>query len=99
MIGHDNGRIATVNIDGTDQKVHNTTHCDGECWGLEIIPEHGTFLTTGDDNQFCEVSITEKKVTRTGVVWSAEQNNNGNPYTTTKIRSTASSLCDFPAHQ
>lgn len=50
LIGHDNGRIVTVNIDGTDQTLVNTSHCDGEAWGLEIIPESGTFLTCGDDN-------------------------------------------------
>ena len=85
-------------LDGTDQKIHNQTHSDGECWGLEVIPENGTFLTSGDDNKFHEVSITDKKVTRSGVVWTADQNNNGSNYTTSKIRSTASTLCDFPAH-
>ena len=50
LLGHDNGRIVTVNVDGTDQQLHNYSHCDGEAWGLEIIPEAGTFLTCGDDN-------------------------------------------------
>jgi hypothetical protein len=46
-----------------------------------------------------EVSIKDKRVVRTGVIWSAEQNNNGNPYSSNKTRSTASTICDFPAHQ
>lgn len=50
LVGHDNGRIVTVNLDGTDQTLVNTSHCDGESWGLEIIQESGTFLTSGDDN-------------------------------------------------
>ena len=98
LLGHDNGRIVTVNVDGTDQQLHNYSHCDGEAWGLEIIQEAGTFLTCGDDNQFLEVSIKDKRVVRSGTIWSAEQNNNGNPYTTNKMRSTASTICDYPAH-
>jgi len=50
VLGHDNGRIVTVNMDGTDQTLVNTTHCDVEPWGLEIIQEAVTFLTCGDDN-------------------------------------------------
>jgi len=86
-------------MDGTDQTLVNTTHCDGESWGLEIIQESGTFLTCGDDNQFHEISIAEKRVIRSGTIWTAEQNNNGNPYTTNKIRCTASTISDYPAHQ
>ena len=92
LVGHDNGRICTFDITGQDYKLHNVSHHDGECWGLEIIPENGTFLTTGDDNQFHEVSIAERKVTRSGTVWAADQNNNGNSYTTNKIRCRVSGL-------
>lgn len=99
VLGHDNGRIVTVKLDGTDQTLVNTTHCDGESWGLEIIQESGTFLTCGDDNQFHEVSIIDKKVLRSGTIWTAEQNNNGNPYSTNKIRCTASTISEYPAHQ
>ena len=85
LVGHDNGKICTVNVDGTGMTTHNQSHCDGESWGLEIIPASGTFLTCGDDNKFMEVSIREKKVLRTGKIWTKELNNDKN-YETKKIR-------------
>lgn len=98
LIGHDNGRICTTDIEGNNMVTHNYSHCDGESWGLEVIPQHGTFLTCGDDNQFLEISIRDRKVLRSGKIWTKEMNND-KPYETKKIRSTASTLCDFPAHQ
>lgn len=50
LVGHDNGRIQVCNVDGTEKELVNVSHCDGEAWGLEIVPEKGTFLTCGDDN-------------------------------------------------
>lgn len=97
-IGHDNGRIATCVIESEEQAVHGISHFDGEVWGLEVMPEMGTFITSGDDNQFMEVNIKDKKVLRTGHVWIPEYNN-GMAYETKKIRSTASTLCSFSAHQ
>jgi len=66
LIGHTNGKICTVGVDGSNMVTHNQSHCDGESWGLEVIPAQGTFLTCGDDNQFMEVSIKDKKVLRCG---------------------------------
>ena len=60
LVGHDNGRIVTLDLEGNDQQLVNVSHHDGECWGLEIIPEQATFLTCGDDNEFHEVSIKDK---------------------------------------
>jgi hypothetical protein len=97
LIGHDNGRIATVMLDSEEQTIHNYSHHDGECWGLEIIPETGCLLTSGDDNQFMEFDIKSRKLVRSGYVWLPEYNN-GKPYELTKIRSTASTLCSYPAH-
>jgi hypothetical protein len=98
LIGHDNGRICTTDLEGKNFVTHSISHHDGEAWGLEVIPKQGTFLTCGDDNQFMEVSIRERKVLRSGKIWTKEQNGD-KPYDTKKIRSTASTLCDFPAHQ
>lgn len=98
LIGHDNGRICTTDLEGKSFVTHSISHHDGEAWGLEVIPKQGTFLTCGDDNQFMEVSIRERKVLRSGKIWTKEQNGD-KPYDTKKIRSTASTLCDFPAHQ
>jgi hypothetical protein len=50
LIGHDNGVIATANIDTEAQQIHSNSHCDGEVWGLEINPDKGTFYTSGDYN-------------------------------------------------
>ena len=97
MIGHDNGRIVTTDLEGKNQTIHSISHNDGEAWGLEIIPKTGTFLTCGDDNQFMEVDIREKKVLRVGKIWTKEMNGD-KPYETKKIRSTASTLCEFPPH-
>lgn len=55
-------------------------------------------MTCGDDNQFLEISIREKKVLRSGKIWTKELNGD-KAYETKKIRSTASTLCEFPAHQ
>jgi len=60
LIGHDNGKIQTVNVDGTDKKLINASHCDREAWGLEVIQEKGTYLTGGDDNLIYEYSIKDK---------------------------------------
>ena len=98
LLGHDNGRIATVMLESEEQTVHNYSHHDGEVWGLEIIPETGKILTCGDDNEFMEFDIKTKKLVRKGYVWLPEYNN-GKPYELTKIRSTASTLCSYPPHQ
>jgi hypothetical protein len=72
LVGHDNGRICTVDINN-DNIVHvNTSHHDGECWGLEIIQENGTFLTCGDDNEFHEFSLRSKDVVRSGKIWTLD---------------------------
>ena len=98
LVGHDNGRIVTLDVEGRNQQLIGTSHHDGECWGLEVLPEQGTFLTCGDDNEFHEVNIKEKKVVRTGKIWLPELND-GKAYETSKIRSTASTLSSYPPHQ
>jgi len=98
LVGQDNGRIQTVGVDGKDLQTVNTTHMDGEAWGLEVIQEKGTFLTCADDNQIFEYSIKDKQVVKEGKVWSAELFA-GKPYETSKIKSTASTLSALPAHQ
>ena len=69
LVGHDNGRIVTVNIDGSDQQIHNISHHDGESWGLEVISQNGTFLTCGDDNSFHEISLKDRKVIKSGKIF------------------------------
>jgi len=93
LVGQDNGKILTVGVDGNDQKIISNSHTDGENWGLEVIQDKGTFLTSGDDNKILEINIKDKKVMREGKVWSAELFD-GQHYKTKKIKSTASTLCD-----
>jgi WD40 repeat protein len=98
LVGHDNGRICTVDVNGGEHITQNVSHHDGESWGLEVIIKKGTFLTCADDNEFHEYSIRNKKHIRSGKIWTKEMNN-GNSYETKKIKSTASTLCDYPAYQ
>jgi WD40 repeat protein len=98
LVGHDNGRICTFDVTGENYKLHSVTHHDGECWGLEILPETNTFLTCGDDNEFHEYSLRTKSWLRAGKIWTRDINE-GQAYATKKIKSTASTLCDYPAHQ
>jgi hypothetical protein len=65
-IGHDNGTIQTVNVDGTGREVVNVAHHDGESWGLMVLEDKGTFLTCGDDNKIFEFSIKDKKLVKQG---------------------------------
>jgi WD40 repeat protein len=98
VVGHDNGKIITVNVDGTNQQIVNTSHHDGESWGLETIPSTGTFLTCGDDNTFHEFSIKERRLIKSGKIFTLE-NNEGRPYQTNKPKSTASTLTNYAVHQ
>jgi len=98
VVGHDNGKIQTVNVDGTNKQLVNASHCDGESWGLQVIEEKGTFLTCGDDNIIYEFSIKDKAMVREGKVWTYDMYG-GKPYETNKIKSTASTLSSAPAHQ
>ena len=59
LCGVDNGKIITVNVDGSNKEIHSTTHCNGEAWGLHVIQDKGTFFTCDDDNNFFEYSIAE----------------------------------------
>lgn len=99
LVGQDCGRILTVDVEGaTPEKIHMASHFEGECWGLQIIPEFGTFLTCADDNEFHEYNIVNKTFVRAGKVWTQELND-GKEYSTKKIRSTASTMSGLPAHQ
>lgn len=98
LIGHDNGRICTVDINGNEHSTQNISHHDGEVWGLEILPKKGTFLTCADDNEFHEYSIRNKRHMRSGKIWTKDMNG-GNPYETKKNKSTASTLSDYPPYQ
>lgn len=98
LVGHDNGRICTVDVNGNEHTTQNVSHHDGEAWGLEVISKKGTFLTSADDNEFHEYSIRNKKHIRSGKIWTKEMNG-GNAYETKKIKSTASTLSDYPPHQ
>ena len=64
LIGHDNGIIQTVNVDGSGKQIVNASHHDGETWGLCVVESKGTFLTCGDDNTIYEVSTKDKKMIR-----------------------------------
>jgi len=96
-VGHDNGKIQTVNVDGTNRQIVNASHFDGEAWGLQVIEDKGTFITCGDDNLIYEYSIKDKKMVREAKVWTYDMYG-GKAYETSKIKSTASTLSSTPVH-
>jgi len=98
LVGHDNGKIQVVNVDGTDKQLVNCSHFDGESWGLEVINDSGTFLTCGDDNMVYEFSIKDKKCVKQGKIWTFDLYG-GKPYETSKIKSTAATMSSHPVHQ
>jgi len=98
VVGHDNGVIQTVNVDGTNKQVVQISHHDGESWGLQVIQDKGTFLTSGDDNQFYEYSIADRKCVKKGKVWTMELFG-GKDYNTPNMKSTASTLSSYPVYQ
>lgn len=98
LVGHDNGKIQTVNIDGTGKQLVNASHCDGESWGLHILDDKGTFITCGDDNIIYEFDMKQKKMLKEGKIWTYDMYN-GKPYETQKIKSTASTLSGYPVNQ
>ena len=98
LVGQDCGRICTVDVEGAQQKLISATHFEGECWGLDIIQENGTYLTCADDNEFHEYNIVNKQFVRSGKVWTQELND-GKDYASKKIRSTASTMSGLPAYQ
>ena len=87
-----------MNVDGTNKKVVSASHSDGEVWGLETCGSNGTFLTVGDDNTIYEFSIKDKSMVRKAKVWTFELNG-GQPYETSKMKPTASTLSKHPAYQ
>ena len=96
LVGHENGKIQTVNVDGTNKLIINASHYDGEAWGLQVVPEKGTFLSCGDDNTIYEFNVSKKQMVKQGKVWTPELFG-GKPYETTKIKSTASTMSSHPA--
>lgn len=99
LCGVDNGKIITVNVDGSNKEIHSTTHCNGEAWGLHVIQEKGTFLTCADDNNFFEYSISEKKLLRSGKIWMSNFYG-GKPYEAAPGKTkTASTMSTIPTHQ
>jgi len=52
-------------------EILSTSHYNGEVWGLEIIPEKGTFLTSADDGEFFEYSIKDRALIKSGKFWDA----------------------------
>lgn len=53
-----------MNVDGSNRQQVLAGHFDGEVWGLEMVPEQGTFLTCGDDNLIYEYSVKDKSCVR-----------------------------------
>ena len=98
LVGHDNGNIVVCDVEGAKQEKVNTSHYSGEAWGLEILSETGTFLTCGDDNQFFEYSIKDRKCLRGGKIWLPEYND-GKPYEQGNNKVTASTQSTLPVHQ
>ena len=72
LVGHDNGKIQTVNVDGSNKQLVMASHFDGEVWGLETLEDQGTFLTCGDDNMIYEYSVKDKELKRQAKIWTAE---------------------------
>jgi len=79
LIGHANGLVQCMNLEGNDRQIIMASHADGEVWGLAIIPNSDRYVTCGDDNRIFEFSIKEKKMVRMGKIFTQEMND-GQPY-------------------
>lgn len=98
LIGFDNGRIQVMAADGTERRTVSVNHHEGENWGIEVVPDKGTFLTVGDDNKILEINVRTKEVVKEGVVWSPELCGE-TKYKTEKQFCTASSTSPYPIQQ
>ena len=56
-------------FEGSSYQTIKTWHHSGDIWAVEPIPDQGTFLTCGEDNEFHEISIASKEVLRTGTIY------------------------------
>lgn len=79
LVGHENGRIALTNIEGSSYQTISTAHYSGDLWAIEPVPDQGTFLTCSEDNEFHEISIASRRVLRTGKIFTTNFFNLENP--------------------
>ena len=105
LIGHDNGKIQTVNVDGTDKKLINASHCDGEAWGLEVIQDKGFDLGPNSTHQIqvtlyyfdvkktsMQFAVYNRTEDETEIVAQAQLIVNGKPKKKVTARGTATSV-------
>jgi WD40 repeat protein len=64
LIGLRNGSIVEINEETEEKKHLLSSHHEGESWGLEIIPEDKTIITTGDDNKIMTFDYANRRFVR-----------------------------------
>lgn len=95
LIGLRNGSIVEINEETEEKKHLLSSHHEGESWGLEIIPEDKTIITTGDDNKIMTFDYANRRFVRQGVISQKSQ-----PKNQAKAKKvTASTLSDMPPNK
>jgi WD40 repeat protein len=95
LVGFRNGSIYEINEESGEKKLLLASHHEGESWGLEVIPEDKTIITTGDDNKIMTFDYANRRFVRQGAVSKKSQ-----PKNQEKAKKvTASTLSDMPPNQ
>jgi outer membrane protein assembly factor BamB len=68
LVGFRNGSIYEINEESGEKKLLLASHHEGESWGLEVIPEDKTIITTGDDNKIMTFDYANRRFVRQGAV-------------------------------
>lgn len=68
LVGLKNGNITEYDIRKNGKEVIMRSHCDGEVWGLCVIPNQNKFVTSGDDNKLLLYDVPTRKLIATGQV-------------------------------
>ncbi|TNV82525.1 hypothetical protein FGO68_gene16014 [Halteria grandinella] len=94
LVGLRNGQIWEFSDSG-EKKLLLASHHEGETWGLEVISEDRTILTTGDDNKIMAFDYANRRFVSQGVI-----SGKGQPKNAAKAKKvTASTLSDMPPNQ
>lgn len=95
LVGLRNGQIWEYSESSDEKKLLMASHHEGESWGLAVISEDRTILTTGDDNKIMAFDYANRRFLRQGTLSTKSQ-----PKNAAKAKKvTASTLSDLPPNQ
>lgn len=57
-----------INESSEEKKLLLASHHEGEAWGLEIVPEEHSILTSGDDNKIMAFDYLNRKFIKQGTI-------------------------------